>query len=268
MGLHEVKFSNISQTSPVQKRISLARAAIYSLPDKNCFAIPGNLTARKIAHRFPSDIRDGSCAYFCFGGDISLLVNGFGFRDAIGYDCRPMFNPRIDDEIGHQPTKAFDDTLEEFLAAAARERMKCGFLYNGFLSRFNEVASFMFFDILALGGTDLKVFQTESGDQLYKITFDLHQQRFRVYVVRETLIKGNRPSHLEEVEPFTVLIRAGDSGFSDPYAAIGHFSGSLPAGSLLVSDKEITSPQLKPVYFPVQPAPFGYSASNVYIYRK
>jgi hypothetical protein len=150
----------------------------------------------------------------------------------------------------------------------------------------------MFFDILGLGGSGLKVFQAGPNDKIYKITFDFREQSFKIYFVQEDLTKGIRPSFLADIGLLTVVIKAGDSGHSDPYSALDSIAGSIPAGSLVISDQELGAAALKPVQLTLDegyrlyggsfslsggsrhlpsyrpdPTPFGYSVSNAFIYR-
>jgi hypothetical protein len=73
-GLNTIRFNDITHTPQVQKRIALAQAAVSQALKLNGLNIPGNQTARKVAEKLPESERSRPCAYFCFGGNASVLI--------------------------------------------------------------------------------------------------------------------------------------------------------------------------------------------------
>lgn len=224
-GLNTIRFNDITCTSQAQKRIALAQAAVSQSLKLNGLNIPSNQTARKVAEKLPQSELNRPCAYFCFGGDASVLVEGFGFKTTIGYDSRPMFNPTLERELNAASPAGFNTPLAQTLIEAAKERERCNYLYNGYLSRFDEIGSFMFFDIIGSGGSGVKVFKAENSDNLFKVEFDLVAQAYKIFFAQLTLKKGVMPDWLNDFLPGNVLIKAGDSGLSDPYSILNSITG-------------------------------------------
>jgi len=286
--INRVKFNDITDTPPVQKRIALARLAISKYPEGSTSSIPSNLTARMIAGKLSELERRRPCIYFSFGGDATLLIDGFGAKIAIGYDRRPMFDDSIESQLNGSTWDKFRAPLLEVLIEANKVREKINYLYNGYLSHFGEIGGFMLFDILRAGGTGLRIFKAEEDGDLFKTTFTIAGATSRIYYSRTEISRTMVSNWLADFLPGIVLIKAGEGGISSPYNALCAIADSFPDGSLVISDQELVAGKLKPLYpnidngyrsyggsvsmgslpaYRTEPTPFGYSKSSVFIYR-
>ena len=248
-----IRFVDITQSKRVQSRLSLAKKALAGVSGVGCSFTRVVPMAQRVAENLTEEDRSRMGAHLCFAGDLSVMVHGFGIKNWIGLEARPFFNRDVEDHLGNNFQFFFRTFPEEILLRSARERVFYGYLHNTHLRQFGEVASFLFFDIVSSNAENIKVYKAVDTNKLFKVSFDLGEERYRVLVLQETLTAGVMPDLLSGLPLGVVLIKAARGGPANPYAALETILPNFSKGALIISDRALGASCLSRKAFDITP---------------
>ncbi|NQU17449.1 MAG: hypothetical protein HQ564_05210 [Candidatus Saganbacteria bacterium] len=284
--LNSLRFRNITQTPAIKARLCAARNVIDGSGILNPFFSAQMFVTRQIVKLIDPQEAKRPGVYFCFGGDLVTLLQTFPNTTYFCFDARPFINPSITDDFSRRHAFGAEFVPDVDLMEMQGFRTRFGYMFNQTISLFGEVGVFTLLDILAARAEKVKVFQAESETAYYKITFDLRNQRYRIFVIQHELNIDCMPELLSDAELGFVLIKGGKNnwihGESDrSYRSVESIAQSFLPKTLFISDQLLDSEYLEPVpfsldieervshLFSLRPAaiPFGYSEEEVFLYR-
>jgi hypothetical protein len=284
-------FSEITQCPYVQRRIRFARETWEQGNQRLTLDSDVYKYCQRLSRETPTVSREMVAVMPCFGGDISTL-HAFGFSRAVAFDIQPVFCEKkmeADDQV--------------HLSWAMQIKYLRGHLGNEDALAFDEIAPFCFFDIFAIGGENIRVFQSVSNSALYEIRFRIEGVEKIVRIAQKCITaKDNLRMMLRKAEespdqPVAVLLKAGEfpaakslgdvlvgryrAAVYGAYRAIGNSFGDLLDGSAVFSDKPLGD--LKPFGLArwkigrrwsmslvdvALPGAYGYSPHGAWLFEK
>lgn len=259
-----IAYRNITTTPAVSERISIARdahvmAGVNPLYSKN--AIKAALFRPRVDELDPG----GDALNLCSSGNISHFMATCGRREFVCVDRLPLINRGFNWPVVGPPSQIV-------LASSARKMQRQGYWHNQLnIAHFQETGIFLLFEILAIGASQLEVFEAQGVDGLYKLVFDLQEQKYCVHFVQALLNAQTDILFIDPAKTGLVMLKAGDGpdlpGHS--YQYLENLISKLMPGALIATDKPMGSPLLKNIFkeqadvFDASPAALRYLSPQI-----
>ena len=230
-----ITYKNITRTPVVSDRIAIARQAQGMIRGANPVYSVDIIKAAQLRSKVIEMDAGGEAVQLCSSGNLSAFMFACARREFICVDQTPFFNRTLG-------WATLGETPQELLARGLLGKMHRGYWHNNEdIAPFKEVSIFMLLESIAMGAEQLEVFEANEVQGLYKLVFDLQQEKYCVHFIQSLLDENSQIPFLDPTEAGIVMLKAGDGVLlkGPSYKYLESLVPKLKPGSLVITDRAI-----------------------------